>query len=555
MSKSSEELNDWKDEISKARKQRQVYVTHWNYWEQVYDDNLWGNHRFESIARKSSQNKSNFRPQINELESIVMNILPKIHFYAPVFEISSNYNEPLYRFSAYIYELLAGVLYDKLGMFDTVGDVILDTLLLGGGVHKVGYSYTVETSAYSLGDGTTENPEITNDMVFSGYVSPKNVLWDSRVTSWRDKRWFAEEIIKPVEEVKKSTLYSAKDLKGNLTLTSDNEGIRQEVKENRKGDLVRLVEIHDLINSKILTIADGHDSILRKDDDYGIELYDSLCFIPSRPRRFWGKSIAQSIEEHMINLSKIYHYMMSHSKRAGLTKLLAESSLLSPEAIRKLESSNDFEIVPIDGVSQGEPIQELKHSGVSADWFSNYTVVDSIIRYLSGVTQQERGRHETGVATAFEVARLAEASDVRNRYRILMLNRFVANVMRKLLTIVSDNFPTERIADMVGLPEEFSFQILPFDNMKLEVKYGSTAVEARREQLNRVIMFSQLAAQFGLQVNPQGVLELISGALGLELNESMLLLGGGNEAPSGSRPPAASRSNIGNFQGAELPQL
>lgn len=557
MPKSNKELNDWKEEIEKARKQRRVFLVHWNYWEQMFDDNLWGNSRFENAGIKSSQNKESFRPQVNELESIVMNILPKIHFYAPVFEITSTYNEPLYRFSAYIYELLAGILYEKLGMFDNIGESIVDTLVIGGGLHKVGYSYEVESSGYSLGDGTAGDPEITNDMVFSGYVSPKDVLWDYRVTSWRDKRWFAEEIIKPVDEVKKSNLYKARDLKGNLTLVDDVEGIQRQIQENKKGDLVRLVEIHDLVNSNIITVADGHDDILRKDDDYKMELYDPLTFIPSRPRRFWGKSIAQSIEEHMISLAKDYHYMLSHQKRAGLTKVLGEPSALSPEAIRKLESSNDFEFVPVDGISQGPMIQELKFSGISNDWFASYSLIDSIIRYLSGVTQQERGRHETGVATAFEVARLSEASDVRNRYRILMVNRFTASVMEKILRIVSDNFPQQRIADMVGLPEENFFMIMPFDRMKLNVKFGSTAVDARKEQLNRVIMFSQLAAQFGLQVNPQGALELISGALGLELNESKLLLAGGGNTVSDEtgRPPVASRSNIGNFDGATLPQM
>jgi len=110
MPKANEELNDWKEEVEKARKQRHIFIVHWNYWEQVYDDNLWGNQRFEDVTRKSPQNKQNFRPQINELESIVMSILPKIHFYAPIFEVTSHDNNPLNRFSAYIYELLAGIL-------------------------------------------------------------------------------------------------------------------------------------------------------------------------------------------------------------------------------------------------------------------------------------------------------------------------------------------------------------------------------------------------------------------------------------------------------------
>jgi len=354
--KTDEELNSWKDEISKARKQREIFLFHWNYYEQIYDDNLWGNHRFEAIQVKSSQNKEGFVPQINQAESIVLSILPQIHFFNPVFEVTSDYNDIVYRTSANIYELLAGVLYEILDLSDNVGEAIIDTLILGGGLHKAGYSYNVESSAYQLGDATAGEPEITSDMVFSGYVSPKDTIWDYRVTRWKDKRWFAEEIIKPVEEVKKNSAYSnTRDLKGNLRLSDNVEGIARQIQENRKGDLVRLVEIHHLAESKIITIADGHNKILRKDDDYGMELYEPLRFIPSRPCRFWGKSIVQSIEEHMIALSKVYAYMISHSKRAGLTKVQIEPHLASKETIRALESSKDFEAIPVDGVSQGEP--------------------------------------------------------------------------------------------------------------------------------------------------------------------------------------------------------
>jgi len=164
------------------------------------------------------------------------------------------------------------------------------------------------------------------------------------------------------------------------------------------------------------------------------------------------------------------------------------------------------------------------------------------------------------VRTAFEVAKLGAASDTKNRYRELMVNRFTANVMSKLLRIISDNFPPERILDMVGLPPNFAWAIKPFDRMKLRIKYGSTAMEARREKLNRVVTFVQLASAAGMQINPAGMLELISDALGLELKESMLLVGGGEggqltESPQGARPPAAPRSQLGNLEGVGLPRM
>ena len=51
----------------------------------------------------------------------------------------------------------------------------------------------------------------------------------------------------------------------------------------------------------------------------------------------WGKSISQSIEEHAISLSKIYYYLLSHSKRSGITKVLIEASSMTPEATKQLK--------------------------------------------------------------------------------------------------------------------------------------------------------------------------------------------------------------------------
>jgi len=380
-------------------------------------------------------------------------------------------------------------------------------------------------------------------MVVSSYVSPKKVLWDYRVTDWDNKRWFAEEIIKPTEEVKRSNLYSnTRNLKGNLSSIQDITGVKRKLVKEYEGDLVLLVEKHDLENRKIITVAEGHNKILRKDDDYGMEVYTPLAFAPTRPKRFWGKSLAQSIEEHVIRLSNIHYYMDSHSKRGGLTKVLVDSQMFSAAALKKLRSNKDFEIIPVDGLAQGNtPAMGLKFDQVGMDWYANLNIIKKTIRELSGVTEQERGTHEAGVETAYEVARLFESSEGRNRFRMLMLNEFTSSVMEKVLRIASSYFNPAKICDMVGLPTEWSFMLLPYDKMRLSVKFGSTALEARKEQLNRVMLFFQIASQLGMQLNPQAVLAMVSKALGLELQESLLLTGGAGGAGAGmqERPPAA----------------
>jgi len=248
-------------------------------------------------------------------------------------------------------------------------------------------------------------------------------------------------------------------------------------------------------------------------------------------------SLAQRVEEHAIAISKAYYYLLAHTKKSGITKLLIEAASMNPEATKKLKSELDFEVVPVDGVSQGNPVQELKLTGATQDWYNNFALIDSVIRHASGVTQQERGKHESGVRTAFEIARLQESSDARNQHRVKKLNVFISDVMSKMLRIASENMHPGKIAEFVGLPQEYAFMIKPFDRVKLQVKFGSTALEARNEKLNRVMNFVQLVSATGLQVNPQAFTELVSDALGLELQEKNMLMQA-QQGGSNPRPPA-----------------
>lgn len=550
--KEEEKLGRWQHEIEVARKHRKPYLTNWNYYEKMNDDNLWGSNAgtFEQANRKTTQNTQDFIPQVNVIDPIIMSIIPRIHIFSPVFQIQATFNDYQSRFSALVWESAADVFYEMLEMYDTMEEVIQDTLLLGGGLTKVGYSYQLELPGYTLADSTIDEPIIKNENVFAGYVSPKDMLWDYRIDRWNYKRWLAEEIIKPVQEIKDSGLYkNTSDLSGTINPAQNIEGIKRKERNDGEGEMVMLIEIHNLAESKIITLAEGHNRILREDDDYDMELYSQLSFQHTRPRRFWGKSLAQSVEEHAIALSKVYSYLIGHSKKAGTTKLIVEAASFTPEAMKQLRSNRDIEIVPADGVISGEPVRELKLGGPGPDWYNNLTVIDAFIRQISGVTKQEQGRHETGVRTAFEVSKLLEGSDVRNRHRIKKLDIYTAGVMEKILTIASDNIPVQKIAEMVGLPSEFAFMILPFDKMKLRVKFGSTALEAEQEKLNRVANFAQLAAAMGLQVNPQVFMELMSDALGLEIWEKGLIQnvqqqGGEAGGQQAGRPPAPNLSAL-----------
>lgn len=545
MPRISEQLAELNRDLDIARFYRGKFLPDWQYWELIYNDLLWGGVEKKSGARRSSVNDKGFYPQLNELESIVLTILPEILFFDPVFEFTPTH--PAWDWSASVWELFAAYLYKIKGFDETLEEIAVDGLIIGSGVHKSGYSYEVADTSYQLGDATTGKVQSTKDITFSDWVSPKDLLIDYKVRKWNDARWIAQEVRKPLDEVKANKMYSnTANLVGTFSSTDSFTGMtppaRREFK-HKKNDMVLLVEVHDLEDNKIITVADKHDKFLRRDDDYGIVPFDHLAFSPTRPKVIWGKSITQSIEEHMIAVAKYLYYMDEHTKRGGVSRWVFDKNRVDRDVIEKMKSPQDFQMIGVENLERGMPIQEIKASPIGVEWMTLTNMRQAMVRMLTGVTMQGRGRHEPGVETAFEVAKLQEASDGRNRSRVKKLNRFIAKVMEKQLRIVSDTWTREQIVSSLGIPVELAFRLLPFSNMRVNVKFGSTAMQARNEELQKVMTLAQIIGQSGIQVNPSGFVKLVSNAIGLDYRQLELLLqqpptqGQAGGAPAGTGQP------------------
>jgi len=522
----SEELNELNRDLEIARHHRGRFLPSWQYWELVYNDLLWGGKHSQKSHRKNAQDDKGVFPQLNELESIVLAIIPEILFYDPVFEFTPTHSA--WDWSAAVWELFAAYIY-KIKMFEeTLEEIAVDGLVLGSGVHKSGYSYEVADTSYQLGDATAGRVESTKDITFSDWVSPKDMLIDFRVKSWDDARWVAQEIRKPLAEVKANKMYkNTSDLVGTESSTDSFTGMTPTKRNDfasTKNDTVLLTEVHDMENGKIITVANNHDKFLRRDDDYGVKLFDHLAFTPTRPKVIWGKSIAQSIEEHMVAVAKYLYYMDEHTKRGGVSRWVFDKNKVDRDVIDKMKSAKDFNMIGVEDLANGIPIQEIKATPMSMEWFNLLNMRQSMMRMLSGVTMQSRGRHEPGVETAFEAAKLQEASDGRNKNRVKKLNKFIARIMEKQLRIVSDTWTREQILGVLGIPVELSFKLLPFSNMRVDVKFGSTAMQARNEELQKVMSFAQIIGQAGVQVNPAGLVKMAANAVGLDYRQVELLM-------------------------------
>ena len=538
-----EELVLWKKRIKISRDIREQYISDWIYWQNMFDDNMWSSRRSLKQNSRLTMNPLNSAVQVNELESIIMSMLPQIDFHTPIFEVETNVDSTSEMlFTSLVYEFYALRLFEMLKMFFKTRDIVFDTLLLGGGVHKTGIAYEVEQNV--------SDNNIINELPISAPVSPMNLLWDYRFDNWDGKLWIAEEIVKPIELIQDSSIYSnTKDLKSNISSYEDAGYVTTENYGTDK-DMVRIVEIHDLQNHKLIVISLQHNEFLRYDDDYQTEIYDRLEFIPSAPRRFWGKSIVQSLEEHLIRLSKINQYMDNDSSAQGRQIYMVDSSI-GNEQIKLLESSQSKIIIPVDGLNgmPQDPIRELRLVAKTFNWTSIINEIDRTIRLLSGASMQERGAHEPGVETLGESNMLAEKSAVRNNDRALILSFFIQEVMGKMLKLSSDFIRPERIAEIVGIPAELSYKIEPFDRMKLSVKFGSTAIESRQTYLNKLLMLAQLFPQ---SLNQTELIQKVMNALGFGIRDIRLLSSQVPQTPSETPPKSVAGSGGGSSSGVPL---
>ena len=538
-----EELVLWKKRIKISRDIREQYISDWIYWQNMFDDNMWSSRRSLKQNSRLTMNSLNSAVQVNELESIIMSMLPQIDFHTPIFEVETNVDSTSEMlFTSLVYEFYALRLFEMLKMFFKTRDIVFDTLLLGGGVHKTGIAYEVEQNV--------SDNNIINELPISAPVSPMNLLWDYRFDNWDGKLWIAEEIVKPIELIQDSSIYSnTKDLKSNISSYEDAGYVTTENYGTDK-DMVRIVEIHDLQNHKLIVISLQHNEFLRYDDDYQTEIYDRLEFIPSAPRRFWGKSIVQSLEEHLIRLSKINQYMDNDSSAQGRQIYMVDSSI-GNEQIKLLESSQSKIIIPVDGLNgmPQDPIRELRLVAKTFNWTSIINEIDRTIRLLSGASMQERGAHEPGVETLGESNMLAEKSAVRNNDRALILSFFIQEVMGKMLKLSSDFIRPERIAEIVGIPVELSYKIEPFDRMKLSVKFGSTAIESRQTYLNKLLMLAQLFPQ---SLNQTELIQKVMNALGFGIRDIRLLSSQVPQTPSETPPKSVAGGGGGSSSGVPL---
>ena len=378
------------------------------------------------------------------------------------------------------------------GLTDTISRVV-KAAELGYGAIKVGYTPTFETA---LPKSTDQMIPINEDgtLDFSGYqmnpvtgmpqedddgnLIPKAATptWESWFIKWQhyrhliidpdggndfmDHRWVACESIRTLDEVKKDPLFkNTTNLKSTGRNSMDDEIEDREdhdyYDESNHLELVRLFEIYDFVEDKLIVLADGHGKFLRNEPmPLGIT-HSPFAFY--RPNEILGKN-GEFYPRPPVSDKAPINDLYNEERRLALAlmrrtlrKLLMNKKHMTPDAVAALKSNEDMEIVGLDWNNPYDlqnAVHVLAPPPISGDVFNNMARTERDFDEVDGHPGESRGAAVNKTATG--VNQMKEFSGARDDFDRTLLVNCLKEAFKKLNDSIDANMTVERAIEIEG---------------------------------------------------------------------------------------------------------
>jgi hypothetical protein len=348
---------------------------------------------------------------------------------------------------------------------------LLDALLVGHGWMKVGYTAhfgIVEgKEPVKKGPGRPKkeavqvdvNEFVKSENVFATHYPWTDVLFDPMAT-WpphHNARWIAFRWVKPLRAVKESSLYrntetlQASDISALLGKPQDNQPFGKDVQ------VVVGWEIWDKDHDKVVTISQGHDKYLRE-IAWPDELKDAdgnpaspavmLSFNPV-PGEVYPVSDIKLQEPLLLEKIKARSIQINHLKRWN-RQIFMKPDLMTPENKANFKQAIDGAIIEI----QGKPNEDFfipPYAPVQSDIYGIESAIDQDLREIQGQSPMDRGApFKTNTRSVWEARTSLAGSGSRAEERRDIVEDFLAEIARKLLSIMQKKFDIPKIARIVG---------------------------------------------------------------------------------------------------------
>ena len=387
----------------------------------------------------------------------------------------------------------------------TAKRVLLDALLPGWGVFRVGYSFdAVET---------TINPDefkgLSEEKQKTIILHPKNKTrkeGDPYVfaTIKKDQawviRWPWKRFLVDPEGTSPTDLTDHKFVIFKSIVNKDDLGEYRYPElsaEDKDHNGKTLYEVWDRLNRKRLLFLEGVDKPINKDgDDFPkwVELFPcAILAFNESPDKPLPISDGMIMESQIREKNYIRTQQVNHRKRFN-RRYTIEKGAMDPQEIQKWESNVDGSMVQVNGPNkEPKPVQDAP---LPSDVYNVENRIDGDLARLSGTQEIDRGAagtvEQTATATSYKEQRL----QLRTSERQDVVEDTIEDVVRMLSLIVKANYDFPHIAEILG--PEGTPSIEEYTREQLEGEYDIDIHVGSMLPVNRSVMIQQAADAFNL---------------------------------------------------------
>lgn len=429
--------NMWLQRVDDAQRFRKDKLTenvkrHLN----LYKGNHWG-------AQSHFRNRD--LVTVNITFPTVRNQVPNYYIHDPKWVIRPRDERSLIQ--APIAENVMNYIWREIGAKRQMRLSIYDVLIFGHAIMEVGHRFETDVVKVKK-ERIFYNEYIRKDMPYIRRISPVRFLFDVKADydPLINAEWCGKEVFKSIKDVKRDPgLKNTRDLEANLK-NDEHQALKY------GEDVVKLIEIHDRKNLKLLLFAEGYDRPLREiDHPYMDETLEGYNFewlqfnhVPDEP---FGISNVSLIEDQQQELNRTRTQMFTHRRRVSNRRYIYDEGSIGDRQIQKLEDAEGGAMVPVGSIDRIKPLEDAR---LSFDVPGIESVIKQDIRELTGLPASQFGvisdrRRPATELNQVEGARVNRTLDNRN-----LVDDFTNNIGRKLLQIIQSNMDRAQVIEIVG---------------------------------------------------------------------------------------------------------
>lgn len=410
---------------------------------------------------------------INLVYAYTKTEIARLYFRDPWITVNAKRQEDIG--AAQIAEQVINYMWGQLNLKSEVKQALTEAILVGHSWIKVGYVAefgTVESKPpadQKKGPGRPKkeqavidtNEYLKSENCFAYYVPYKDVLFDPSATfpSTHNARWMAHRIVKPLRAIKQSGLYQHTDKIQPSSYNGMDGDLTSKVgdKQTELGvDSAVLWEIYNLDTMKVTTVSPGCDAKLRE-IEYPDYLNGNLPFVQVAfnfaPGEVYPLSDIALHEPQIVELTKMLAIELNHLKRWN-RQIIVSPEFFNPEEESKFKDGNDGAIIKAN-VAAGGSLESgfyiPPYAPVQQDVYGMWNQIMDVWRNISGQSDLERGANQrTATRTLGELRLQLQGGRARADEKVDVLEDAIAEVARKLLTIMQKKFDLPKIARIVG---------------------------------------------------------------------------------------------------------